>query len=260
MLVMGIQAHAHASCSRPITVPVSNIGRSVVVDGDSVSGVFPDVLRELGEKGGCTFVFPVFPRARSDQMFFEGGTSDILIPASYLPERAQLATFVPLIKVLPTLVTVKPLARPLTDVRQLLHTPELRGAAVRSYTFGREYQALVAELEKAGRIDFTNDLLSVARMLLAGRVDFVIMPPHVLRGLMDVAAAEKNVDVQLRSYPLEGLPRIESGVYISRRALSEEDQAELRHLFNAAVKSDAFVKGHQKYYPTEILKGVVTRP
>ena len=260
MLLLGLQAHVHAACSRPITVPVSSIGRSMIVEGDVVSGVYPDVLRELGEKAGCTFLFPAFPRARSDQMFFDGGTSDLLLPATYLPERSRVATFTPLIKVLPTLVTIKPLAQPVTSVQQLLATPALRAAAVRSYTFGKQYEALVADLEKAGRIDFTSDLLSVARMLLAGRVDFVIMPPHVLRALMDIAAAEKKADVHLRSYPLQGLPRVESGVYISRRALSTIDQAALRKLFTASVKSNAFVKGHQKYYPNEILQGVVTRP
>ena len=261
MLCGVLQPFAHAACSRPITVPVSNIGRAVIVEGDTVSGIYPDVLRELGEKAGCTFVFPVYPRARSDQMFFDAGTSDIAIPATLLPERAQLATFVPLIKVLPTMVTVRPLDKPPTSTRQLLADKRLRGAAVRSYTFGTEYQGLISDLERAGRIEFTSDLLAVARMLLAGRVDFAIMPPHLLRALLDVTAAEKQItDVQMRSYPLDGLPRVESGVYISRRALSDADQAELRNLFVAAVKTDAFVKGHQKYYPTEILKGIVTRP
>lgn len=257
---MGLEPFAHANCSRPITVPVSNIGRSVIVEGNQVSGVYPDVLRELGAKAGCTFVFPSYPRARSDQMFFEAGTSDIAIPASFVTERLQHATFIPLVKVLPTLVTIKPLTQPMTSVRQLFAAKELRGAAVRGYTFGKEYQAMMNTLEEAGRIDFTNDLLSIARMLLAGRVDFAIMPPHVLRALMDVAAAEKQTGVQLRSYPLVGLPHVDSGVYISHRALSKEDQAELYKLFTAGAKSDAFVKGHQKYYPTEILKGVVTRP
>jgi polar amino acid transport system substrate-binding protein len=260
MLLMGINCHASAACSRPIVVPITSIGRSVIVEGDNVSGVYPDALRELGAKAGCTFLFPLYPRARSDQMFFEGGTSDLIIPASFVPERSQKATFIPLIKVLPTMVTIKPLSQPMASVHQLLDAKELRGATVRGYTFGKEYQDMMAELEKAGRVDFTNDLLSIARMLLAGRVDFAIMPPHVLRALMDVAAAEKQTEVQLRSYPLEGLPRVETGVYISRRALSEADQTELRNLFNAGVKSDAFVKGHLKYYPTEILKGVVTRP
>lgn len=261
VLLAGLQSQAHAACSRPIVVPVSNIGRAVIVEGDAVSGVYPDVLRELGEKAGCTFVFPFYPRARSDQMFFETGTADIALPATSLPERARLATFVPLIKVLPTLLTTRPLAQPPTSTRQLLADSSLRGVAVRSYTFGKEYQALITELDRAGRIDFTSDLLGIARTLLAGRADFAIMPPHLLRTLMDVAATEtRQPEVQLRSYPLDGLPRVESGVYISRRSLSEADQAELRKLFTEAVKTDAFVKGHQKYYPTEILKGVVTRP
>ena len=39
---------AAADCSRVISVPAAPTGFSVITIGDKVSGVYPDVLRELG--------------------------------------------------------------------------------------------------------------------------------------------------------------------------------------------------------------------
>ena len=253
-------AVAQAACSRPIVVPVSSIGVAIIVDGDKVGGVYPEVLRELGEKSGCLFVFPVYPRARSDQMFYEAGTADLTLPASYVAERAQLATFVPLIKVLPTLVSVRPLPVEMTSVKQLLDSKALRGAVVRGFTFGKDYQTLVDALVKEGRMDVVNDINIVARMLVAGRVDFTLVPPHLVQAALGTEARGTPLAGQFKSYPLEGLPRIDSGVYISRRSLSEADQEELRNLFSAAARNEMFVKGHLKYYAAESIKGIVTRP
>lgn len=260
LLLTGIYVQAGAACSRPIVVPVSNIGLSVIVDNDRVSGVYPDLLRELGEKAGCKFVFPAYPRARSDMMFFERGTSDIVVPASYVAERAQTATFIPLIKVLPTMVAVKPLPAGINTVQKLLEAKGLRAVVVRSFTFGKEYQELIADLEKEGRIDFVPDITTVARMLLAGRVDFTVMPPHLLHTALGDVGSETAAQNQLKSYPLEGLPRIESGMFISRRSLTESDQQELRSIFSTAARNEVFVKAHLKYYPADILKGILTRP
>jgi polar amino acid transport system substrate-binding protein len=56
---------ATAACSRMIVVPVAPTGFNVIVKGGQVGGVFPDALRELGAKFGCSFSFPVVPRTRA---------------------------------------------------------------------------------------------------------------------------------------------------------------------------------------------------
>ncbi|APW44500.1 hypothetical protein [Rhodoferax saidenbachensis] len=258
--LLGAGCGAGAACSRPIVVPVSSIGVVMVVDGERVSGVYPEVLRDLSEKSGCVFQFQVYPRARSDQMFFDAGTMDVTLPASFVAERAQIATFVPLVKILPTLVSLKPLAADVVSVKQLLENKALRGAVVRGFTFGKEYQALVDTLDKEGRLDMANDISTVARMLVAARVDFTVVPPHLLRAALANDAKGAVWLGQVKSQPLEGLPRIDSGVYISRRSLSEADQEALRVLFTAAARDELFVKGHLKYYPAEAIRGIVTRP
>lgn len=259
-LALSAPVLARAACSRSILVPVSNIGQAVIVNGTTVSGVYPDALRNLGAKAGCTFNFVDYPRARSDDMFFERGTSDMVIPASYVPERAKVATFVPLIKVLPMWITIKDGPGHITSVQELLLNKAVRGVVVRSFTFGTEYQSLIAELGKEGRIDLVPDLQTVARMLLAKRADFTILPPHLMQTAMQAEALKLGTRIPLHSNALEGLPRVDSGVYISRRSLSVADHDVLVAMFKRAAKSGEFLKSHHNYYPSEVLHNIVTLP
>ena len=75
-------ASAWADCSRVIVVPAAPTGFNVKVTDDLVTGVYPDWLREVGRRSGCTLQFPVVPRARADSMLFVYNQSDMLLPAS----------------------------------------------------------------------------------------------------------------------------------------------------------------------------------
>ncbi|QJQ06698.1 amino acid ABC transporter substrate-binding protein [Undibacterium piscinae] len=71
---------ASAACSRPILVPVSAAGLSVITNGDAVSGIYPEILRSVADKEGCSFIFTPVPRARLELMF-ESGKADLIVPA-----------------------------------------------------------------------------------------------------------------------------------------------------------------------------------
>lgn len=84
-------ANAHAKCSRVIQVPVSPIGQSVLIDGDNVNGIYPELLRSLTDKEGCSFAFSEVPRARLE-ILFESGRADLLIPATKTQKRDMSGT------------------------------------------------------------------------------------------------------------------------------------------------------------------------
>jgi hypothetical protein len=83
---------AWGACVRPIVVPVSPLGVSVIVDGTAVSGVFPQLLEQLGAKAGCQFVWSVVPRIRAEMMF-EDGKADLLVAATRSDKRDQSGLF-----------------------------------------------------------------------------------------------------------------------------------------------------------------------
>ena len=57
--------------------------------------------------GGCSFQFPVVPRARADSMVFATHQADMLLPASQNAERDQKAQFVHLVNLTPALITLQ---------------------------------------------------------------------------------------------------------------------------------------------------------
>ena len=250
---------AAADCSRVISVPAAPTGFSVITIGDKVSGVYPVVLRELGAKTGCNFNFPVVPRARLDHMFFKTSEADILIPASRSTERDKTATFVPLIQVAPALISLKARQLGVTSVKQLAENRALRGALVRTFTYGDEYQGLLLELDKDKRIDYVTDLNTVARMLAAGRVDFTIVAPTLMFSSLGENPMTADLNEKLHYISLDGLKRIDSGAYISRTSLEASDQEALRKLLTDSVKTEALWNAFVKYYPPDVLRGVVTR-
>ena len=105
-LALALPSLAGAQCSRDIQVPVSAIGASVVINGASIGGIYPDLLRSMGAKLGCNFVFTAVPRARLEAMF-EAGKADMLIPASSTPRRDQHGLFIPLMGNRPLLISLQ---------------------------------------------------------------------------------------------------------------------------------------------------------
>jgi polar amino acid transport system substrate-binding protein len=127
-------------------VPVSANGASVIVDGLTVKGIYPDLLRAIGPKAGCQFAFTVVPRARQVAMF-SAGTADVLVPASRTPGRDKFGTFIPMINHRAMLISVNNGRTPITSAQDLLARKDLRVAVVRGFDYGEAYTALIDELQ-----------------------------------------------------------------------------------------------------------------
>ena len=237
-----------AACSRPIVVPVAPTGLSVVIDGDRVSGAFPDALRELGAKLGCQFVFPVVPRARLSYMFLQTGQADLLLPASRSAGRDSQADYVPMMKLKMAVVSLKHKPVRAASVAALLADPSSTGVAVRSYVFGDEYNALMSGLEAQHRMSYAVAPLMVARMLRAGRADFTIVAPAIFLTSLYEDPDMAGFGDEVRFSTLAGLPPTESGVYLSRRSLTPADHAALLRLLQLGARGTLW-KWYQHYYP-----------
>ncbi|WP_394777336.1 substrate-binding periplasmic protein [Undibacterium sp.] len=247
--------YAQAACSRTINVPISPIGLSVVVNGDAVSGVYPDVLRAASSKDGCSFEFSVVPRARLDAMF-ESGKADLLIPASKSARRDAQGIFVPMIFGRATVITVTSSRPPVRSAQDLLDRRELKVALVRGFDFGEGYQKLVKELTRQGRVFLDTDTVSVARLLQSGIADVTIMAPSIMAGAIQDEPRTPGLLEKLRFEPIDELPWSDSGAYISR-ALSEADRTALRELLERSAKSGMVWNAFQRYYPADALAGSI---
>lgn len=248
-------ASVRADCSRVIQVPAAPAGFNVQIEADRVVGVYPDLLRQLGEAAGCRFAFPVVPRARLALMFFETREADIFIPASRNAEREAKAQFVPMLKLTPALITLRSRADTLADLRALVEKSAWRAALVRTYSWGDEYEALLRQLEAEKRVDYVTDLRTVGQMLRTGRVEFTILPPTLLYSALEDGRTEKaEVVGEFRYQTLAGLPRSEVGAYLSRETLGRADAQLLRDLLTRAARDGNLQRSLERYYPAEILR------
>jgi polar amino acid transport system substrate-binding protein len=248
-------AGATGQCSRDIAVPVSANGASVIVEGEHVKGIYPDVMRSLTAKTGCNFVFTVVPRARQVAMF-KAGQADILVPASRTPARDQLGTFVPMIGHRAMLISVAGSRAPIASAQELLERRELRVAVVRGFDYGEPYTVLINELGKQGRLFVEVDIIAVARLLHAGSADVTIMGPTLLAGAIRRDPRVNSLQDKLRTEPIPELPWHYSGAYISH-ALKPEDQAALREMLEKAGKSNQVMEGYLRYFRPDVLSDSV---
>ena len=251
-LALALPSLAGAQCSRDIQVPVSAIGASVVVNGASIGGIYPDLLRSMGAKLGCNFIFTAVPRARLEAMF-EAGKADLLIPASSTPRRDQHGLFIPMLGSRPLLISLQGARAPINTMQELIERRELRVALVRGYDYGVSYQALAKELSSQGRLFYEVDALSVARLMQSGFIDATIMSPTILAGVAQNDARVYGLADRLRLEALPELPWGMSGVYLSRKSLTAEDQATLRELLDKAGRSGTVMDAFQRHHRQELL-------
>lgn len=247
---------AQGACSRVINVPVAATGQSVLVEGDTIKGIYPDLLRGLAEKDGCTVALSAVPRARLE-MLFETGRADVLIPASKTPRRDAHGIFIPLIHNRAMLISLQSGRTPLKSVQDLLDQPGLKLALVRGFDYGQAYQELVAALDKQGRVILEVDALSVARLLKTGTADATIMAPSILAGAVQDDERVRDVMERLRIESLRELPWGDSGAYLSNRSLSPPDRAALQAALERAARAGVVWKGFQQYYAPTILQGSI---
>jgi polar amino acid transport system substrate-binding protein len=243
---------AHANCSRDIVVPVSSTGVSVIVGNGTFSGIYPELLRSLGPRVGCHFAFTAAPRARQELMF-ETGKADLLLPSTRTPARDAHGVFVPMVGHRAVLISLQSPRPQIANAQDLLDRRDLRVAVVRGYDYGETYQSLVRDLARQGRLFTEVDPTAVARLLHVGAVDMTIMGPTILAGAINRESRVNGMLDRLRLEPIPELPWQQTGVYVSRHSLTPDDRAALLELLERAAKSNVVMEGFQRYHRQEIL-------
>jgi len=244
---------AQAACSRPITVPASSLGKMVIVNNetDEVSGIYPDLLRERGLKAGCTFVFPIAPRARAELMV-SSGESDLLVGSVKVPERDAWAGDYVAIHgsewMLASLLTT-PAPK---SVEELLARPGLRFNAVRGYNYGPEYLVMLEKLKKMGKLEYMKDPESIVRKMQMRRADYTLMPASTFAGALYAMDLKEKLGSQVRYTQLEGLPTTVNGVYLSKK-LSPQDMTAVKNLLIEIRNEDAVMTRMKKIFTKEEL-------
>jgi polar amino acid transport system substrate-binding protein len=259
VVLAALPAAAWGACSRSILVPVSPLGITITVDGQTVGGIFPDMLRSAGTAAGCEFSWLVAPRARIEAMF-EAGQSDMLLAASRSPKRDLIGTYVPMVGTRATLISIDPKRAPVGSLAELLKRKELRVALVRGYDFGEAYQMLVQKLGEQNRLILESSSTKVARLINEGIADVTIMTSVGMAGTVFMDERLKGMMEKLRVEPLEELPWSDTGVYISKTTVSVEDREVLEKIITTVTRKKTLWDAYRRHYPPNVLSEGIRLP
>lgn len=253
-LLLGTALHlpAEAGCSRQINVPAAPSGQSVTVNGSEVGGLIPDMLNQIGARVGCSFRWSVVPRIRLETMF-ETGSADLLVAATQVERRDRQGVFVPVVETRPTLISVSSDRPPVRSIAELLTRRELRVALVRGYDYGPPYQAMIKSLASQGRVYMEPDARTVARLIAGAMADVTIMPASSFIGGLHGDARIEGLAGNLRIEPLDELPWIKTGIYLSKKSLAKADLDLLEQALTASVKTGAWWQALKRYYTPAVL-------
>ncbi len=243
-----------AHCKRPVQVPMSATGQSVVIEGDTVRGIYPELLSALSAKEKCRFVISPVPRARLEKLF-ESGQADMIVASTRSARRDQFGVFIPMIRSRATAITLEDSARPpFRTTQEILDSKEVRLVVVRGYDYGPNYHELLDAMAKENRLLLEAEPTAVARLMRVNPHDITIMVPTIIYGAMQEDSRLQDDRDKLRFEPLDNLPWGESGVYLSKTSM---DPAMFKHLQAAlqrATISGVVYKGFAGYYPPHVLK------
>ena len=256
-LVLGsiVAGMAQAACSRVIQVPLAPVGLSVLLPPQGpATGVYPELLRQLGEAEGCLFAMSAVPRARQELMY-ETGRGDLLVPATRTPRRDEFGDFVPLIQARAMMISLRSDRVLPGSLRALAQASELRVVLVRGFDYGEAYQGLLKELGRQGRLRLEVDPVSVARVLDAGGADLTLMAPSILASALHADERVSHLLGRLRLDAVEELGWNDSGIYLSRAALGESDRRHLQEALDKAARSGLVWKLFKQFYPAGSMEG-----
>jgi polar amino acid transport system substrate-binding protein len=245
--------NARAECSRPMQVPVSVSGYSVIVKGNQYTGIMPDFLGLIETKTNCRFAYFHVPKSRQEYLF-ESGKADLLIATIKTDRREKSGYFVPLIQLRATLISIKGHNFSIQSAKDLIDKKALKLVVVRGYDYGPVYQRIVEDMNRLGRLTIENDPISVGRTMQNNANYVTIMAPTLFVGLVQTEAILKNLIGKLRFDKLDDLPWNESGIYISKLSLSLGDQNYLRSQLEKNAMTDVILKSYANYYSPEVLK------
>lgn len=250
---------AEGACSRPLNVPVAELGITITVDGGKVGGIFPEMLRAAGQAEGCEFKWLAAARARLEAMF-EAGQSDVLLAASRTARRDQYGRFVPMVATRATLISIDAKRPPVKSLAELLARRELRVALVRGYDYGEAYNAALQKLAEQNRLILDSSAPKVARLINEGVADVTIMTGVGMAGAIISDERLKGMMDKLRLEALDEIPWTDTGVYISKQNVTPEDAAIIEKMIIGLTRKKTLWEAYRRYYPAPVLAESIRLP
>lgn len=250
ILLLGESAHAGGpKCDRPFTLAMHDHG--LLYSQETDSGIDKDIVSELSQRSGCKINVSLMQRARIWQLI-ESGALDFSLSGITNAERDRYAAFAWYVSNKYYLLVRKDAA--IATIGDFEHDEKLRLGVIRSFRYGANANQFVDKLQGAGRVSLAGGLSPLYQLLMANRIQGMIIEPFDYPALEARQIRDVTTIVEFND------PAVPHGLIMSRKALSPEERDKWRALVNGMRTDGTMRRIFEKYFKPDLAAAMTQFP
>lgn len=242
LLVTGPGALARGpACDRAYTLALHDHG--LLYSQETGTGIDKDIADELTRRSGCKISVSLMQRARIWQLI-ESGALDFSLSGITNVERDRYADFAWYVSNKYYLLVRKD-----ADVRGIddfERDGKLQLGVIRSFRYGASASQWVDRLQAAGRVSQAGGLSPLYELLLANRIQGMIIEPFDYPALDEKRIRDVTTIVEF------GDAAVPHGLIMSRKSLAAEERDKWRALVNGMRNDGTMLRIFEKYFKADL--------
>ena len=237
----GFVEAAGPDCGRPYTLALHDHG--LLYSAETDKGIYKDIADELIRRSGCKVSVSLMPRARIWQLI-ESGALDFSLSGITNPERERFAAFAWYVSNKYYLLTRKDAG--IGEVSDFERNDKLQLGVIRSFRYSTNANHLVDRLVAASRVSQAGGLTSLYELLLANKIQGMIIEPFDYPALDEKKIRDITRIVEFND------PAVPHGLIMSKKALPPEEREKWRSLVNHMRADGAMRRIFERYFKPEL--------
>jgi polar amino acid transport system substrate-binding protein len=224
-------------CSRPFTLALHDHG--LLYSAETGTGIDKDVADELVRRSGCKVTVNLMARSRIWQLI-ESGALDFSLSGITNADRDKFAGFAWYFSNKYYLLVRKDAGvRTLADFE---NNRNLQMGVIRSFRYSESANRLVDRLQLENRLTLAGGLGPLYQTLMLGRIQAMVIEPFDYPVLEDAKIRDATMVIEFNDLP------VPHGLIMSKKALSEQEQAKWRSLIQAMRNDGTTRRIFEKYF------------
>lgn len=175
----------------------------------------------------------------------QDGKSDLLPIAAYTQEREKHGEFIATSQSQLMVIFMRDTPVHATTLAQLRDANHLLLNVVRGYSFSPAYDAWLRDPRTRTHLEEITNTDMIAGKLKARRIAAAIMPFAALAE----SIKRLNLQGEIEANPLQDVPPVIFGSYLSKKSLSPQDSALLKATLHGLVQQRVYLQLQRHYYP-----------
>lgn len=232
---------AGPNCDRPFTLALHDHG--LLYSQETDTGIDKDITGELIRRSGCKINVSLMQRARIWQLI-ESGALDFSLSGITNADRNRYADFAWYVSNKYYLLVRRDAG--VDAIGDFERNDKLQLGVIRSFRYSANANRLVDQLQAAGRVSQAGGLSPLYELLMANRIQAMIIEPFDYPALEEKRIRDATTIVEFND------PAVPHGLIMSMKALSPEERDKWRALVNGMRADGTLRRIFEKYFKPDL--------